>query len=151
MDAAGCVLLFRVEDAQQDGPPVWITPGGGLEDGESPAQAAVRELCEETGLVVGEEDIGPPVAACRGEWEFRGRPLYSVDWFFCLRASRFEPCDDGWTALERELHVAWRWWSPDELDTTDEAVLPAGLADLVRAIGGGVRPAEPVELPWLVF
>lgn len=30
----------------------FTTPGGGIEDGESPAAAAVREVCEETGLEV---------------------------------------------------------------------------------------------------
>ena len=30
----------------------WTLPGGGLEAGETPAEAAVREVCEETGLAV---------------------------------------------------------------------------------------------------
>ena len=151
VDDAGRVLLFRVEDPQQSGPPVWITPGGGIEPGESLLQAAVRELLEETGLAVPPDDLGNPVAACRGDWEFRGQPLYSVDWFFCLRTPSFEPATEGWTDLERELHAAWRWWAADELDVTEEAVLPAGLAGLVRRISTGEVPTEPIELPWLVF
>jgi len=31
---------------------VWMVPGGGIEEGESSAQAAVREVWEETGLEV---------------------------------------------------------------------------------------------------
>ena len=30
----------------------WIIPGGGVEEGETPSQAAIREVCEETGLGV---------------------------------------------------------------------------------------------------
>jgi ADP-ribose pyrophosphatase YjhB (NUDIX family) len=43
----GRVLLTKREDFE-----VWCLPGGGLEPGESVAQAAVREVREETGLEV---------------------------------------------------------------------------------------------------
>jgi len=46
-DGAGRVLL--VKDA---GTGVWVAPGGSIEPHESPADAAVREMWEETGLVV---------------------------------------------------------------------------------------------------
>jgi 8-oxo-dGTP pyrophosphatase MutT (NUDIX family) len=44
---AGRILLTKREDFE-----VWCLPGGGIEEGESPAQAAVREAFEETGLEV---------------------------------------------------------------------------------------------------
>jgi ADP-ribose pyrophosphatase YjhB (NUDIX family) len=43
----GKVLLTKREDFE-----VWCLPGGGIEEGESPAQAAAREALEETGLEV---------------------------------------------------------------------------------------------------
>jgi 8-oxo-dGTP pyrophosphatase MutT (NUDIX family) len=46
-DAAGRVLLARHADVER-----WLLPGGAIEPGESPADAAVREMWEETGLVV---------------------------------------------------------------------------------------------------
>ena len=36
--------------------PVYMMPGGGVEQGESPAEAAVRELFEETGLTATQPD-----------------------------------------------------------------------------------------------
>lgn len=46
-DAGGRVLLARHVEGNR-----WLLPGGGIEPGETPADAAVREAWEETGLVV---------------------------------------------------------------------------------------------------
>lgn len=43
------VLLAHWNDARR---PAWTMPGGGLEPGEDPADAAVREVAEETGFHV---------------------------------------------------------------------------------------------------
>lgn len=41
------VLLVKRRDV-----PVWVLPGGGIESGETPEQAVIREVWEETGLRV---------------------------------------------------------------------------------------------------
>ena len=46
----GRILLFSDSDPGLPGLHWWITPGGGVEPGESDLEAAVRELAEETGL-----------------------------------------------------------------------------------------------------
>jgi 8-oxo-dGTP pyrophosphatase MutT (NUDIX family) len=47
-DAAGRVLLVRHAEGN-----VWVTPGGAIEPLETPADAAVRETWEETGIEAG--------------------------------------------------------------------------------------------------
>ncbi|MEV0718092.1 NUDIX domain-containing protein [Asanoa sp. NPDC050611] len=73
----GRVLLARSSDAS-DFPGVWQIPGGGLEHGESPADALVREYREETGLEI---EIGRPIAAMASV-----RELWDIDfaWHFDL-------------------------------------------------------------------
>jgi 8-oxo-dGTP pyrophosphatase MutT (NUDIX family) len=46
-DEAGRVLLIRARDLRHQ--PVWTLPKGALKPGESSADAALREVCEETG------------------------------------------------------------------------------------------------------
>lgn len=46
----GHLLLIRFQDPDEDGP-YYEIPGGGVEAGETPEEAAVRELREETGLL----------------------------------------------------------------------------------------------------
>lgn len=46
-DAAGGVLLVKHSETD-----AWVAPGGSIEPNESPANAVVREMWEETGLLV---------------------------------------------------------------------------------------------------
>jgi 8-oxo-dGTP diphosphatase len=44
--------LLMIRRREREGDLLWALPGGAIEDGETPEQAAVRETVEETGLVV---------------------------------------------------------------------------------------------------
>jgi 8-oxo-dGTP diphosphatase len=59
-DASGRLLLIRRGHDPHRG--LWSLPGGRIEAGESPEQAVVREVREETGLEV---RPGPPVGRVR--------------------------------------------------------------------------------------
>jgi 8-oxo-dGTP pyrophosphatase MutT (NUDIX family) len=150
LDADGRVLLIEIFDDHDDRPAFWLTPGGRIEVGETPASAAARELLEETGVAASAEQLGDPIAVSQGEWRFRSTPLVSTDWFFVHAAPRVEVRDDRWTPLERTLLRGWRWWTDTELESTREVVVPGGLAGLVRRLASGWRPDDgPVQLPWV--
>lgn len=135
------VLLFRGRDRTRvDVPPWWFPVGGGLQPGETPALGAVREVQEETGLSI--EDPGPVAFTRRFTWEFEGTPYDQEESYFVVRTSSFDPDTAGWTATERATILGYRWWSVDDLRTTDETVYPAELADLLERLADPSGPEE---------
>ena len=133
VDETGCVLLLHGWDPARPGSSWWLTPGGGLDPGESPAQAAVREVHEETGLRLGTPgSLGTPVGTRDIRFSFEDESIHQVETYFAARVSRFDPDHAGWTDLERRSMSEHRWWSPDELLRTTEEFYPENLLDLLE-------------------
>lgn len=140
------VLLLRY--LGRDGNGYWITPGGGIRPEETTAQAAARELREETGLRVDPRDLGPVVATSSGQWSDGGTVYDAHDSFFFWRALHTEVDTAGQERLEHSLCTGWRWWEAPAMTASTEPILPDGLADLVVRLLAGERLGVPVRLTW---
>ena len=138
IDPSGAVLMFLQYGKDRTVSPRWITPGGGVDPGESHHQAAVRELHEETGLVLDtvpapflEEDFAP---------DQRWHPYQRGHWaWYEIRTERFDPVRDGWTAEELQDVVEWRWMTADELGAEVNEVEPETLPAMLRERTGTAR------------
>jgi 8-oxo-dGTP pyrophosphatase MutT (NUDIX family) len=127
------VLLFSgIDRTKPDVPPLWFAVGGGLEPGETPEAAAIRETREETGLVI--SDPGPVVFTRRFTWDFEGQVYDQQEWYFLVRTATFEPSSSEWTDVESATIRGHRWWSVDELRTTTETVFPEGLPERLERL-----------------
>jgi len=111
--------------------PRWLTPGGGIDAGESIHEAAVRELLEETGLSVSQEDLGELWWQTSGRWDWSDGIHYQTytDSIFLLRVDDFELSNDLWTPEEHRDILESRWWNVSELIASGERVGPHGLAE----------------------
>lgn len=128
------LLLEGVDPARPEAGSWWVTPGGGIVEGETVEAAAVREVHEETGLRLGLDDLGPVVASRTATFEFDGRRIRQTSSFFAVRVALFTPGTSGWGEVERRSLQGHRWWPVDELRATDERVYPRELPDLVDAV-----------------
>ena len=101
----GSVLLIRRLDGRYLGGQ-WDIPGGTVEPGESPLQAAVRETEEETGLLV---DSGEELSHHTNP-DTNGRPLT----FHTLTYRVREPEPHREVALAPDEHDAFAWVTPEQ-------------------------------------
>jgi 8-oxo-dGTP diphosphatase len=129
-DPAGRVLLIRCVVMRRDGEFVfWLTPGGEIEAGEAPIEAAVREIREELGL---ELEVVGPVYTLANQFEHQGEMRDNVDYVFTARCAAEAPVLRGETADEIEIMKEIRWWTAEEIEAAAERIFPVNLAVRMR-------------------
>jgi 8-oxo-dGTP pyrophosphatase MutT (NUDIX family) len=145
------LLLLRGADPAVPGPRFWWTVGGGLEPGESARAGAVRELHEETGLLVAEEALVGPVHHDSSSFAFDRWWVEQDNEFFAVRVQEWTTAPAALEAIEIASIDGAGWWTLAQLRAhalgqphdgpglPGEAVYPPDLADVLEGALAALR------------
>ena len=135
------VLLMQVREPTS-GRTFWITPGGGIEDGENAEVCLQREIREETGIT--ECLIGPHIWTRRHRFGWKGRTIDQREAYYLVRVDEFLPIMTD--AEELMIHRGFRWWGIEEIQASSELFAPRKLGLwLAQLVLRGV-PAKPIDV-----
>jgi 8-oxo-dGTP diphosphatase len=124
------LFRFRFDSGPLTGTAYWATPGGALDVGETYAQAARRELMEETGI---DAEVGDAVAIRQTSFMLStGEMVSAEEHYFLVQTDHAVDIGGNPDPVERAFIAEAKWWADDELSATADAVFPENIADMVR-------------------
>jgi double-stranded uracil-DNA glycosylase len=139
LDHHGRTLLVRWP--RPGGSAFWVTPGGGIEPGESDHEALSRELGEELGAP--DLTIGPCLWTREFTFPWRDAWYRQRERHYLVRA---EPADLRIADTIDDVVDEHRWWTADEIAASDELFAPARLAELLRGLAANGPPPTPIDV-----
>ncbi|MGH3939613.1 MAG: NUDIX hydrolase [Pseudonocardiaceae bacterium] len=145
LDAADRVLLIHARDPQEPAHHWWELPGGGLDEGEDLADAARREVAEESGIVL--PTLGRKLWIRESRFHYKGRDHHRIEYVFLGRTTDTAPqVALKPTENEKAGLIERRWWSATELRHCSDKLLPATLPRLLDDLLADRLPDMPLAL-----
>lgn len=106
IDVGDRIFLTKRSPEKRYAPNKWENPAGHVQAGESPVRAVIRELFEETGITVREEQI--TLLGCSCYWPYLGRDFgvrMDVD-LDQVRFQKGETCGAKWVVFDEFAAMA---------------------------------------------
>ena len=141
------VLLMRIDTSRRV---FWITPGGGLQPGESDLDGLRRELREEIGTA--DVQIGPLIWTRETVIHMDADPdspvrFYQSERFYLIQTRQFTPTADNMPAeAERDWFSGFAWMNVADIDAAEEQILPARLSTHLSELVSHGAPTVPIDV-----
>jgi 8-oxo-dGTP pyrophosphatase MutT (NUDIX family) len=135
------VFLFRHRDSRGT---FWVTPGGGVEEGETWEEAAIREMWEETGI--SGIPLGPCIWTRTPAVNMFGEPAFGQERYYLVRCGMREVSNANQLDYEREVYTVSGWWSLEQMRSSQETFYPDLLCDLLLPVVSGDGVTQPIPL-----
>jgi 8-oxo-dGTP pyrophosphatase MutT (NUDIX family) len=136
----GEVLLLQDIDPTEPDVLRWGTIGGALDAGETHQDAAVREMYEETGLVIAAGDLTPSFHRSSHDFSWNGVTYRGDNSFFAVPLARdVEVSFEHLEPDEVDTVMAWRWWTPAAVEAAGGMIhpdLPQIMTSAIEAVHG---------------
>ena len=140
VNARGEVLLLQGRDPARPADLHWVSIGGAVDPGESPVEAALRELQEETGIRAAGTDLTPPVHRGTHAFSWDGVDYLSHGTFFAMALEHDTAVSfEGLEAAEVGNVLRAGWWRPEALAADGTAAspdLPEIMTTAIAAVRG---------------
>ena len=123
----------------------WVLPGGGVEQGESPLEVAIREVREETGLQLTPTDVAGPIGSGRVAFSFGNVAYSQQQHYFAAWVGGLDPVTTGIDAFDPDESpverasrgaLSFGWWSLDQVRShlgSGDVLAPPDLAQILAS------------------
>lgn len=116
------ILLIKIENPEGCWTG-WITPGGGIDDGEREEAALARELQEELGFSAIHLECSQKIWIRYHSFPWHGNTVQQSESFYLIHSDKFEPSPGANVDDAANLNT-FRWWTMRELIHSNENFAP---------------------------